>query len=121
MAAPPFLQAKGRLHKAVLAYILAGSQADLINAALAAAHAALSSQAAWAAGAAPPTLALVLGQCLVVRCGAADVPAAAALLSGALQELRLGRQRLRAPLRVRVSAGPTLHALHQCAVDPRGL
>lgn len=126
------LQARGKLHKAILQHILGGSVADTLKAALVSTQAALAGlqpdacaeegrpRAETAGG---PGLALVLGHTLILhlpgswaaRCGGGDEAAAAvaaAVLPG-LRSLYVGRAALAAPLGARLTSGPTLHLLDQ--------
>eukprot|EP00887_Chlorella_sp_A99_P004871 scaffold4.g4871.t1 len=130
----PDPMALGKLHKAALQHALGGSVADVTKAAFVALSTALRSlhastpppapqqdaEAPAADGAAQceqrasSAIALVLGACLVVRCGAKeDVAAAATAVRRAVAQLRVGGRVLDAPVAARITAGPSLHPLHQ--------
>lgn len=125
------LQARGKLHKAILQHILGGSVADTLKAALVSTQAALAALGplrsgdggAGADAMGGPGVALALGHSLVLHLpgswvarwsGSDDAAAAAAaaVLPG-LRSLYVGRVALAAPLGARLTAGPTLHLFDQ--------
>ena len=141
----PTLQARGKLHKAIMQHILEGSVADVVKAAVVATHSALAAARAPAAGSgtcsggaphqAPlqqrerPEVVLALGHSIVVRmpysyiaaehdgnAAAASTWVAAAVQRG-LRHMRVGRALLAAPPTAVCTAGATLQHWDQRPVD----
>ena len=125
------LQARGKAVKAMLQFVLSGSVADVVKAALAAVHQVASAAVAAGsggpssgsvagsgvagdnipAGLAPCRVVLAWGANLVVRVPGGSLAGVVAAVQQALSRLTVGRQQL--AVAVRLSAGPSLHFLSQ--------